>query len=337
MINLYVYTPGISGLNQKLSDITGLVFSTEPTPDSPPAVTLVIRKNAMGGVDNPTPYISDPMRTIVIPGLDNDQGFAFADTAVASGVPGENLFFVPTGQRLNLQQVAQKIIQVINEFPVPAKPSPLTFDNNKRVKVIALIGCRGGVGRTTLGTSLAGHYKDINQTVAYLDLGSPAASYKHTGVTLQEQEGYRFAQSPYCDIYAPSGPVWEFSPEDTKELINVLRAKYRRVIVDFSAELSNKQFEAVNPDKVLAIMDADVTQTVEPLANLQGQAVFIYNKAVPEVDISVIKAFVGDNVLVIGNDIDGCQVAALNTGEPAYRTSEVMARAIGEIAYEIDT
>lgn len=337
---MYVYTPGINvdRINRKLSEATGLVFSSEPIAGDYLALTLIFRKNALGGVDDPLPYISDPLRTVVIPGHDNEQGFAFADAAVAAGVPEDNLLFIPAGRGLSIQQMAQKITQIITEHPVNTmqeKPGYSNQGDAKRIKVIAVIGGRGGVGRTTITLSLASHYTDIKQTVAILDLGSPPAAYRHAGVELQEQEGFRFAQSPYCDIYAPPGPVWEFPTETIAQLINELRAKYRRVIVDFPTEIVAGHFEAINPDRVVVVMDPDVMQTVEPFAELKGQALFVYNKAVPDVDVTVINAFVGESLIIIENDIDGCQ-AGLTEGTPAYRTSETVARGIGELAGELD-
>ncbi len=336
---MYIYTPMFDRFNNKLAQLTGINCSAERFKGEQPTATLIVRKNSMGGVNDPSQYITDPNRCLVIPGTDNEAGFNFADIAISLGVPEDNLLFIPAGQKISIQQIAEKLMQIVNNAPADNELQSDYWGEIKavqRIKVISFIGSRGGVGRTTIAMSLAAHYREINQTVAVLDLGSPAAAYRHTGLSLEMQDGLRFLQSPFCDVFAPVGSVWNTAPEIINQLVSELRAKYRRVIVDLPAEIPEGILKAVNSEKVIAVMDYDIPQAVEPLIELNEQAIFVYNKAVPEVDIEVVRAFVGSDIIMIRCDIDGCQ-AGLSSGEPAYHKSDVIAQGIGELAAVIDS
>ncbi|GBF35464.1 hypothetical protein DCCM_4593 [Desulfocucumis palustris] len=332
---MYIYAPDFDKFSQRLSRLTGLQCSSEP--QGPPAATLIVRANKTGGVAEPGKYITDPATTLVIAGFDSPAGMDFAQEAMAAGVPESSILFVPGGSGLSFEFIAGQILNLIDpgrESPAPEEGFIPETSRAGRVKVIAVLGFRGGVGRTTVATSLAIHYTDIGERVALLDLGAPPASYRYTGAEIQEQEGFKCAQGQFGDIYMPAGHLWELTPGELEQVLGQLKNNYRRVLVDMPSQVPGEGLGALKPDRTVVVMDHDIVQSVEPAAELRGQAVFVYNRYIPATARDLVTGYVGEPLIVIKDDPEGCQ-AALVAKEPAYRTSEDIARGIGEVAARI--
>lgn len=342
---MYIYAPKFDVFSDKLSSLTGIEFSPSKNNSEAPSATLIVRINKKGGVDKAAPYITAPQKTLVIAGIDDERGMAFAEEALTLGVPEANIMFATAGQGINLQAIAERLQELIKpsnqEIEENNWEDGFTWDESpiinapqvNRIKTVAIVGYRGGTGKTTVAMSLAVHFADIGEKVAVLDLGSPPAAFRYTSGETEEQDTFKIINS-FCDIYIPIKPVWYITAESVAKVIEELRLKYRRVIIDYPAEPVPGHIEAVNADRTVVVVDPDIVQAVEPAAVLKGRAIFLYNKAIPETDTDLVTAFIGEPLVVIKNDHDGCQ-AALAAREPAYRKSEVVARGIGELAAEI--
>lgn len=323
-------------LNTRLSELIEQSIATDP--EGTTGVVLICR-NKYGGVDNPIPYINNPDRTIVIAGPPSEEGRQFADKALAKGVPETNVFFIPAGTQIDLGRIAACIRAFPKEKTEPAgitqptgdpwaddpwAESPLVPEKPKiypqsdvfpqtdvpasnRIKVLGVIGFRGGTGRTTIAASLAAHYSDIGEKVALIDLGKPRALERHI-------------KNEPIDLYTNVNNLEE------------LKLKYRRIIIDFSADGSAEEINALAPDKLVVVVDSDLVQTVEPAIGIQG--VYVYNRAIPEVDHILISSLLGSDLIIIEPDLSGCY-AALAESVPAYRKSSIIANGIGEIAASI--
>lgn len=329
-------------VTQKIASKTGLTITDDNKGDS--IITILIRKNKHGGVTDPTEYITNPSTTIVIPLFPDETGFVFRDKALNAGVPEDNIFFLAEGQGLSvnrivetIENIKQNILDANNEdvlFFEPLEEQEET-KTTKRVRVIAVRGFRGGVGTTTIATSLAVHYAEIGGKIAVVDMGIPANVKFHCKVgEFQEKDDFLMASSNYCDLYKPNKPVWQVDAETISNLVNILRKEYRWVIMDFSPAPDKKLLKAIQPDRTIVVMDSDIFQSVEPAKKTKG-ALFVYNKAIPDIEPELIKAIVQDEIITIKTDFAGCS-AALADETPAYNKSEVITTAIGKLASKIE-
>jgi len=336
MLGLYIYSQLDNKTNAKLSTRLG-VDVKQAIDDNTPAVTVLVRRNANGGIDNPIDYILNPKKTLIIAGVNDDAGMAFAETAASAGVPESHIFFIPLSLK-ELSQTIERLLTVVEDEDDDMindtwSGNPLV-SSESRIKKIAVVGFRGGVGRSTIATSLADHYSGNGEAVAILDLGSPAATYKHFGVEepSEARDGLVVIKSK-LDIYIPECAAYNYPADMLKKVVNELKSQYRRVIVDLSAEPPDGQIEVISPDSTVVVVDYDMVLTAKPAANIEG--IFVYNRAVPEVSEEIVAGVLGGiEPVVIKMDIEGC-MAALVSGEPAYHTSEAVAEGIGQLAAKI--
>ncbi|MTI84395.1 MAG: hypothetical protein FH756_10920 [Firmicutes bacterium] len=331
-------------VNQKISSQTGLTICEDNETDN--VISIIIRKSNQGGVTDPTPYIRNPHASIVIPIKPDETGKQFEEKAVQAGVPKDNIFYMIEGQGLSISRLTDTI-NSIKETLQQKNEDDLYFDINDddffpheekttshRVKVIAVRGFRGGVGSTTVATSLAYHYAEIGGKVAIVDLGIPQNVKFHCKVSdFNEKDKFLMAPIGYSDLYKPNKPIWEVG-EELSNLVEILRKEYRWVIIDFSPLPDEEHLKAVQPDKTVVVMDSDIFQAVDPAKNMRD-ALFIYNKAIPDIEPDLIQSIVEDEVIIIKNDFSGCS-AALADETSAYNKSEVITIAIGKLASRIE-
>lgn len=330
---------------QKIANEIGLSVSTDY--NSPDVITLIVRKNKVCGVDDPTKFIVYPPNCIVFAGTIDETGIAFSEQAAQAGVPEDNILLLPKGQPLSLKILIDKIIDIQHNILTPKNsedvlyfeddlPNSTPSSTSSRVKVIAVTGFRGGVGTSTIASSLAALLHENNGRIALVDLGMPPNAKYHSGTpTFNEKDGFLLAQCKYCDLYSPSEPVWEQDPESLGALIDILRKEYRWVVVDFFAQPEQKYIQAVGADITVVVMDSDIIQSVEPAGEIQN-ALFIYNKAIADIGSDVFEDILGGDVITINTDFEGCY-AALAAGEPAYNKSEDIAIGIGKLATKLQS
>ncbi|ABO49339.1 hypothetical protein Dred_0801 [Desulforamulus reducens MI-1] len=306
-------------------------------------MTVIVRKCNQGGVDDPILHISDVFRTLVVAGPRNNQGMAYHNRVTSLGVASDNVIFLEKGTNW-AQMVADRVIAMIAAKPVVQNEDDYWgFDSDpqppvikpKKIKVISILGYRGGTGRSTIAASLALHYVTAGERVTLIDLGSPPSLHRHTGAVMEMQDGVLFG-SACCDVYSPASPAWAFSPEQLGAMIEDFRKnRYRRIIVDFSAQPAPGLLETVQSDRIITVVDSDIEQSVEPAMEQKNNSIFVYNKAIPETDVDLIQEYTGDSLIVIPRDVVGIQ-AALTAKEPAYNKSEAVATGIGALAAEIE-
>lgn len=324
----------LPSLNDILAANTGYEVVNELV--GPVDATLIFRRTKAGGVDDPAPYITNPKTTLVIAGKDTEAGIRFAEAALNAGVSEENIIILSGNQQLYPDDVAKKIKELVSvgilafswEEAEEVAPSPSPTSSG-RVKTISVTGYRGGVGRTTFSASLAFHFAAFGERISLLDLGSPPALRKH--LTVKETEklsGFTALYSEYCTLYLPDVPVWLVDCDQIAELVDKLKKEFRRVIIDFPAEIPPGLYEAVNPDLEITVMDSDIEQTVKPIQNKNG--LLVYNKESPEFPVELVESILSTHPLAINYDEIGCQ-AALLSGVPAYDQSETIAECIGII------
>jgi len=350
-IKLYSMLP--EKYSRQIANKVGLQLTDEYTRDD--VISIIVRKNPACGVDDPTEYIKNPNAAIVVAGTPDKTGEEFFNKAVQAGVPDNNIFVLPPKQPLSPKQLVEKVKEVHDRILSQQQEEPvddedamfLDFESEKqesqatsqRIKVVAVRGFRGGVGTTTIATSLAGYFCDLGGKVAVIDLGMPPNVKYHTpDVKFERKEVFLLSQCEQWDLYTLPMPVWLLKPEDLSQLVENLRKEYRWTVVDFSPQPDREHVNAVRPDITVAIMDHDVTQSVEPLqkqtAKMDTPVVYVYNKVVPDVPIDVIESIINGPVVTIKPDVSGCS-AGLTSSMPAYRYSEVLAKGIGHIAGSI--
>lgn len=330
---MYVYSMLEDGINTKLEQRLGI--AVKPILEGRPATSIIVRKNSKGGVDSPVAYITDPGRTIVIAGMNNDAGMDFAESAAEQGVPEENIFFAP----LSLKDLVAKVKETLSvktkqEPETPANTNEPEMDwgpSSIRVKTIAVTGFRGGVGKSTVATSLADHYRSNGEVVAIIDLGSPPTVYRHFGLkelTGEPKNGFILLKGR-VDIFVPEAPYYDFSAETLVKAINDLKKEYRRVIIDYPSEPRQSHLD-VSIDCPVIVIDHDMVLSIKEGIN----GICVYNKAVPEVPVDVVVDIIRGEPVVIKMDIECC-IAALVSGETAYQSSGAIAEGIGNLAAKI--
>jgi hypothetical protein len=200
-----------------------------------------------------------------------------------------------------------------------------------RVKTVAVVGFRGGVGKSTVAASLADHYRGNGEVVAIVDLGSPPTTYRHFGFTEligEARDGFIVLKGR-VDIFVPEVPVYDLPGEILVKVVNELKKEYRRVIIDYPSEPRQSHLD-VSIDCPVIVVDHDMVLSVKD--GVDG--VYVYNKAVPEVPKDVVADFLHGDPVVIKMDIEDC-IAALVAGETAYQSSGIVAEGIGNLAARI--
>lgn len=200
-----------------------------------------------------------------------------------------------------------------------------------RVKTVAVVGFRGGVGKSTVAASLADHYRGNGEVVAIVDLGSPPTTYRHFGfseLTGEARDGFIVLKGR-VDIFVPEVPVYDLPGEILVKVVNELKKEYRRVIIDYPSEPRQSHLD-VSIDCPVIVVDHDMVLSVKD--GVDG--VYVYNKAVPEVPKDVVADLLHGDPVVIKMDIEYC-IAALVSGETAYQSSGIVAEGIGNLAARI--
>lgn len=353
-MNIYSTLP--EQITGKLLALLGEEYKTCQNSDQADIVIL-IRKSRFGGVESPAPHIKNPQATIIIAGTPDPSGEKFAAEAVNVRVPEENIYFLPKGQSLSLKLLTDKIVEISaslksvssvesDEEWVPAFDDDIPNmslpkqERRKITRTIAFLSYKGGVGRTTLATSLLAHYQDTGERSCLLDLSWPSTAGYHIGVSShEEKDNFMFYRTPYGNLVKPKMPIYTIGVLPITELISVLRKEYRRVLIDLPTYPPAELVKAMRIEKTVVLVNHDIVQVVEPTANkLKDRAnhIFVYNRVIPEVEPEMVSAYL-DNIQVeiIPSDIDGC-TSALAAGKPAHQASKEIARVIGTLAAIID-
>lgn len=319
-------------------------------------IVILIRKSQSSGVETPVPYIKNPQAAVVIAGTPDWAGEKFAEEAISAGVPDTGIFIIPKGQSLSLNLLAKKIIEIADTIKQPAtnesndwvpqfeegvqeKPGP---NQVRRIaRTIAILSCKGGIGRTTIAASLLAHYQDIGERACLLDLSWPSTAGYHIGVNrYQERDGFLFQHTQYGNLVRPKKPYWKLGTSVITEQIHVLLREYQRLLLDLPTYPPAEFIKAIQADKTVVLVDYDITQVVEPTATKVTDRlnhIFVYNRAIPEVEQEVVLAYLDSaRVQIVKPDIDGC-IAALAAGQPASRSSAEIAKVIGTLAAIIDS
>ncbi len=324
---MYVYSMLTHGINTKLEQRLGIAVKSEL--EGFPSVSIIVRKSISGGVSNPVEHITDPSKTVVIAGTNNDAGMDFAIAASEAGVPEENIFFSPISAR----DLIVKIKEILpSENPGLSRPLQDTQLSQERVKTIAVVGFRGGVGKSTIAASLADHYRGNGEVVAIVDLGSPPVVYRHFGFKELDGETVNdfIVLKGEVDIFVPKVSVYDFPGEALVKTVDRLKKEYRRVIIDYSSEPKQGHLDDISIDCLVVVVDHDMVLSVK--GGIEG--ICVYNKAVPEVPAEVVTDIIRNEPVVIKMDIECC-IAALVSGETAYRSSGAIAEGIGNLAFKI--
>ncbi len=318
---MYILSQLDKKTNTKLSARLGI--PVKQAGDGVAMATVLVRKNALGGIDEPAAFISNPRKTIVIAGMNDDAGMTFAESAANAGVPESQILFIPLSIKALAGQISKLISEpdedddIINEVAW-SEPAPVPVEN-ARIKKIVIAGFRGGVGRSMIASSLADYYSFNSEKVAVVDLGSPPTLTRYFGIE-QEPVGQKNGLDVFkskLDIYVPHCSVSVYPNDALKKAIEELKIQYRRVIVDLSSEPRTDHIEAINPDSTILVIDYDMVLSLPPNG---AQGLLVYNKAVPEVSEEIVSGILGSEMVVINMDIEGC-IAALVSGKPAYHTS----------------
>lgn len=316
-------------VNEKLA--ARLNIPVKSKKDGEPSFTVIV-KSSQGGIENPTPYITNPKKTVVIAGKNDEEGWAFAEEAEKAGLGEEQIFFMP----VKLKELVEAISRLMEADGGNEDISWSTDTvNETRAKTIAVAGLRGGVGRSTVAASLADYFKGIGEKVAIIDLGSPPVTNMHFGIEAADEtrDGMVVLKGD-VDIYVPETGVWDYPSDNLQKIVSELNLQYRRVIIDLPPEPRHQHMEAINPDCLVVVFDYDMILSAKPAAAVQG-GIFVYNKAVPEVSQLLAASILGDvEPIVIKMDIEGCN-AALSDNKPAYVYSEAVAQGIGQLAAKI--
>lgn len=330
-------------ITAKLAASAGLEIAGDHTGQD--TISIIIRKSKSGGVDDPTAFIAHPSNCIVIAGTPDDTGQAFSEAAEQAGVPAENIYLLPAGQGLSVKVLIDKVIELQQQLakkPNEAEDDDIIFlDDDEapppaqsRDRVIAVRGYRGGVGATTIATSLAALLHDNGGKIALLDLGIPQNAKYHSGTfKTVKKDGFLMAETELWDLYISPVPVFRLEEAPLTNLIEILRKEYRWVVVDLSPQPDNKHIKAITADKTVVVVDSDILQSVEP-ASKEKDALFVYNKVIPDIGADLIEDILSRTVITVKTDFDGCY-AALAAGVPANRFSEEMAVAMGKLASQI--
>jgi hypothetical protein len=287
---------------------------------------LLFFKNPVGSATDIAGDIVNPKTTVVVAGIPNYESIAFAEEAAKNGVPEQNIIFTATrGITISDIQPLIKSIIVPPETKKKSEPShsiqpSIQFPREEKKivkisKVISVVGCKGGVGRTTFAASLVAHYASVSEKAILLD-----ASLPHNG--------------KYHITNATAGDVIEGLANPSEEL----KVGYRRIVVDVDPAFEDMK----TLEKVVVIVDADTVQSLEPTVDIMKRegvkpCVVVYNRTRAEVPKEIVEAsFVGVKVIAVEDDFAGCR-AALAAGIPASMKSKAIAKAIGEIAAIIDS
>lgn len=268
-------------------------------------------------------YVNSPANadiSIIFPsnlpgGVDDPKPHLSAKDIVVAGLLGEEAHnFARTAMEAGIP--AKNILISGNRSFDPSVLQPyLTAPPpkvQKRVpKVIGFIGRKGGVGRTTFAASLVAHYANTSEKAALVETGP----FDHGKFHIEDPK--------YGDVVRGN----------LDELIPI----YRRLVIDASPEHENlDEF-----DIVIAVVDADLIQSIEPTKEFLEQKgvkpiAVIYNNAralVPEELVSA--CFPGTEIIPVEDDFHCCS-AALTAKVPAAVKSDKIARAVGKIAALID-
>lgn len=298
-------------LNQPLAENISQFLGGNAVAHSQEAdVCIVFYKNPGGGVETVAEHINDPADTIVVAGTPNKDSYAFADEAIKLGVPPRQVLFTPP-EGIDVT-VLSSVMQGIQEKPVVPITTP------KRIvdvpKLIGVIGCKGGIGRTTIAASLVAHYSSISEKAVLLDMCQPANGKYH----LPEEQ-------------VVSG---------TSDKIQELMPVYRRIVVDVPPMFADLDLF----EKIVVVVSADIIQSVEPTKKFLEQrgilpTAVVYNCKKPEIPEEMLKLYFesfGKVPLVsIDEDFAGCS-AALTAQSPALLKSQGIAQAVGFVAAAID-
>jgi hypothetical protein len=267
--------------------------------------SILFFKNHAGGAVDLRRFITNPEKTVVAAGPLSPESEAFAEEAVRAGVPEKNIIFTPA------KGIRPGDIQpLVNE---------LFGARQKRIvkvpRVIGIAGSKGGVGRTTFAASLVAHYTSVSEKAVLLDVCAPPNGRYHI-----------------------TSPEFGALVEGSVQSIGDLTAGYRRVVVDVLPSFDGfALFE-----RVVAVVDADMVQSVEPTAAAFRQAgispvAVVYNGQRAEVPPDLISnSFRGCSVIAVEYGFSQCR-AALAAGLPASMKNEKIALAVGKIAAAIDT
>ena len=329
-------------ITAKMANETGL--ETTDNPKSKDTISIIVRKTKEGGVSDPTDLILHPGNCIVIAGSTDETGLAFSEKAEHLGVAAERIYLLPANQGLSIKKLTSIVIKLRNELEAnqPAEYEIVFLEDEEeihtsqesKVKVIAVMGFRGGVGSTTVATSLAALLHDNGGKIAILDLGIPSNIKNHCKLDeFEKRNSFNIAVCEYWDLYQPYGPVWEVDPEEIAALASILRNKYRWIVVDLPPLPDNNHLSAIQPDKTVVVMDSDIIQAVEPAAKVKN-ALFVYNKTIPDIGLDVVMDVLGQTAITIKTDYEGCY-AAMAASKPANSSSEDIAAAMGKLAVKI--
>jgi len=212
------------------------------------------------------------------------------------------------------------------------KQNKLYSKNNliKRSNIIVITSANGGVGKSTLAASLAYHYHIIGERVGLVDLGSPRTLFRHIDGIRSIEDGVNVTKSDFCNLYDPVLKNYELNRSIINDLLNYLVIQYKRVVVDLHCELDPDIVSCISYDKLVIVFDSNLIQSVEPVKNISNP-IYVYNKAIPEVDIDLVCSILNSDVIQIEYDIEGCY-SALAGIVPVYCNSEVFAKGVSELA-----
>jgi len=336
---LKLYTNLPDKTTAKIAGETSLEIATNPK--SSDTINIIIRTKNM---DDPTELIYHPKNCIIIAGTPSEAVLAFSEKAEQAGVPPENIYLMPINNGIPIKTLSQKISELQSRLMANQTTQVQEEENDiiylddeetptNKVKVITVRGYRGGVGTTTIVASLAAILHDNGGKVAILDLGIPPNIKNYSEKPkFEKKDGFKVAVCECWDLYQPLVPAWQTEPGNVVALLENLRKEYRWVVVDFSPQPDKEHIAAIKPDKIVIVMDSDIIQSVEPAA--KTDATFIYNKVMPDIELDLIKGILGQPVILIKSDYEGCY-AALASGSPANRKSEDIAVAMGKLAAKI--
>ncbi|GAB6159337.1 hypothetical protein JCM39194_25380 [Desulfotomaculum varum] len=338
---MYVLSNLPEKINFKLSSLLDIEIKTEKTTENPKAVLLMDKP---GGTGN---FILPDKTLVIMQGREED--INRAEKYLQQGVPEKNIYYIMPGQKILLSKLVEKLQEMLVDQAGEENEDILdVFDESfftnqpsekkeaKRDKIVAVMGYRGGTGRTTIAAAMAAHCTESGERVAIIDLGLPQAIYRHLGSPKEpgeEKHNFKYSKTPYGDIYTPAVQVWEVTPELLSELIQVLIFQYRRIIIDCAAAMPESLSTIINQhaDVTIVVTDADTIQTVEPALNLDVQGIFIYNKEDQSTSKELIEELISpQSMLVIGTDSYGCQ-SALAAEMPANLKSLELAKKIGQL------
>lgn len=265
--------------------------------------------------------LKKPETTILI--TEADKQLEHIEQMIKQGVKEENIIIIPPGEKISLRTLKAKLLQL--------KETLKQHTEVKDSQQIAVLGFKGGVGRTTLATALTAYYASCGEKTAIVDAGIPPSTvYYMEKPKLIEKSNYKYAQTIRGDIYVPD--------TQCSELIKELKNKYHKIIIDYSTQKPERQ---ILTEQVIVIVDYDLRTleiTAEQLKNINLKDYILVTNRIPKVYSGIYNSVVFDVLgikphIEIQTDSEGCQ-AVVDTYRPVNddRGSEIIAAKIGQLA-----